>query len=301
MSANSASLGQTRRGIFLVMLAALCWGTIGVATEGVYRAAQTNALSIGFWRLAFAVPALWFLLWRVVGPSALKISRRDLALMLVMGGMMALYQVSLFTAIPFLGVTVAVIITICSAPVVIAALAAIFLGEKFTAHAGAALVLAIMGTLLVANLTPDEFLARGSQVEGVLWALASGVGYAIITLVSRALAGRYHPLQPVSVGFTAGALLLLPLALANGFVMSYPLTGWALLAYLGFVPTAVAYWIFFTGMRATPATTASIIVLLEPLVAAFLAAFLYQEQLPPLGWLGAALLVGAMGVLVFRK
>jgi DME family drug/metabolite transporter len=301
MSANKVTLGQARRGIFLVMVSALCWGTIGVATEGVYRVAQTNALSIGFWRLAFAVPALWILLWRVVGPRALHIARKDLALMTVMGGMMALYQVSLFTAIPFLGVTVAVIITICSAPVLIAVLAAIFLGEKFTAHAGVALVLALAGTMLVANLTPEEFLVRGSQLEGVLWALGSGVGYAIITLVSRALAGRYHPLQPVSIGFTAGALLLLPLSIASSFVAAYPPTGWALLAYLGLVPTALAYWVFFTGMKATPATTASIVVLLEPLVAALLAAFLYQEQLPPTGWLGAGLLLADMGVLVFKK
>lgn len=290
-----------RQGAGLVLISALIWGTIAVSTEGIYRVAQTNALSIGFWRLAFAVPALWLLLWRVVGRAAFNISRHDLALMAFIGSMMALYQVSLFTAIPYLGVTVAVIITICTAPVLIAVLAAVFLKEAFTGRVALALVMALTGTVFVAGLTPEELMARGQQLTGVLWALGSGVGYAIITLVSRALAGRYHPLQPVSVGFTAGALLLLPLALANGFVTTYPLNGWALLAYLGLVPTALAYWVFFTGMKETPATTASIIVLLEPLVAALLAAFLYQEQLPPLGWLGAALLLAAMGVLVFRK
>lgn len=295
------SAQQFRQGAWLVLIAALFWGTIAVSTEGIYRVAQTNALSIGFWRLAFAVPALWMLLWRVVGATALNISRRDWLLMAVIGCMMALYQVSLFTAIPYLGVTVAVIITICTAPVLIAVLAAVFFKEAFTGRAAIALALALSGTVLVAGLTPQEFMARGQQVTGVLWALGSGVGYAIITLVSRALAGRYHPLQPVSFGFTAGALFLLPFALLNGLVINYPLTGWGLLIYLGLFPTALAYWLFFRGMKHTPATTASILVLLEPLVAAFLAAWLYGERLEPTGWLGAALLLSAMGVLFFRK
>lgn len=295
------SAQQFRQGAWLVLVAALLWGTIAVSTEGIYRVAQTNALSIGFWRLAFAVPALWFLLWRVVGPTALNVSRRDWLLMAVIGCMMALYQVSLFTAIPYLGVTVAVIITICTAPVLIAVLAAVFLKEAFTGRVAIALALALSGTVLVAGLTPQEFMARGQQVTGVLWALGSGVGYAIITLVSRALAGRYHPLQPVSFGFTAGALFLLPFALLNGLVINYPLTGWGLLIYLGLFPTALAYWLFFKGMKHTPATTASILVLLEPLVAALLAAWLYGERLEPTGWLGAALLLSAMGVLFFRK
>lgn len=295
------SAQQFRQGAWLVLVAALFWGTIAVSTEGIYRVAQTNALSIGFWRLAFAVPALWFLLWRVVGATALNVSRRDWLLMAVIGCMMALYQVSLFTAIPYLGVTVAVIITICTAPILIAVLAAVFLKEAFTGRVAIALGLALSGTVLVAGLTPQEFTARGQQVTGVLWALGSGVGYAIITLVSRALAGRYHPLQPVSFGFTAGALFLLPFALLNGLVINYPLTGWGLLIYLGLFPTALAYWLFFRGMKHTPATTASILVLLEPLVAALLAAWLYGERLEPTGWLGAALLLSAMGVLFFRK
>lgn len=295
------SAQQFRQGAWLVLVAALFWGTIAVSTEGIYRVAQTNALSIGFWRLAFAVPALWFLLWRVVGATALNVSRRDWLLMAVIGCMMALYQVSLFTAIPYLGVTVAVIITICTSPILIAVLAAVFLKEAFTGRVAIALGLALNGTVLVAGLTPQEFMARGQQVTGVLWALGSGVGYAIITLVSRALAGRYHPLQPVSFGFTAGALFLLPFALLNGLVINYPLTGWGLLIYLGLFPTALAYWLFFRGMKHTPATTASILVLLEPLVAALLAAWLYGERLEPTGWLGAALLLSAMGVLFFRK
>jgi DME family drug/metabolite transporter len=137
-------------------------------------------------------------------------------------------------------------------------------------------------------------------MAGVLFALGSGFGYAVLALCSRALAGRYHPLQPISVGFAVGAVLLLPFALATGFVATYPLAGWGLLLYLGLVPTAFAYWLFLQGMKHTTATTASILTLLEPLTSAALAAALFGERLGPLGFAGAALLLGAMAILLRR-
>jgi DME family drug/metabolite transporter len=73
------------------------------------------------------------------------------------------------------------------------------------------------------------------------------------------------------------------------------------LLYLGLVPTALAYWLFLNGLRHTPATTASILTLAEPLTSTVLAALLFGERLAPLGLLGAALLLAAMGVLIWRK
>jgi len=66
------------------------------------------------------------------------------------------------------------------------------------------------------------------------------------------------------------------------------------------VPTALAYGLFLTGMRATPATVASIATLLEPLTATLLAWVLFGERLGPLGLAGTALLLTAMAVLALR-
>ena len=118
-----------------------------------------------------------------------------------------------------------------------------------------------------------------------------------MTVCSRALAGRYHPLQPMTVGLGAGALLLLPFALASEITVSFPSTGWALLLYLGIVPTALAFVVFLMGMEHTTATVASIITLIEPLIATVLAWLLFDEQLGLLGLLGAALLLGAIWLL----
>ena len=74
--------------------------------------------------------------------------------------------------------------------------------------------------------------------------------------------------------------------------------GWVLLGYLGFVPTAVAYGLFLAGLRSTPATTASVATLMEPLTSTVLAWLLCGERLGMSAWLGILLLFSAMGLLV---
>jgi len=114
--------------------------------------------------------------------------------------------------------------------------------------------------------------------------------------LSRTLANRYHPLQPIAIGFTLGAALLLGLTSLQpgGLALHYSPLGWLHLLYLGLVPTALAYFVFLAGMRTTPATTASIATLAEPLTSALLAWLLFDERLGPTSGLGAALLIGGL-------
>jgi DME family drug/metabolite transporter len=61
--------------------------------------------------------------------------------------------------------------------------------------------------------------------------------------------------------------------------------------YLGLVPTAFAYWLFQMGLRSVSASAASIVSMLDPLVAALLAWLLFGETLPLTGIAGAILLI----------
>jgi DME family drug/metabolite transporter len=259
--------------------------------------AETNPLSIGFFRLAFSVPVLLAACWHSLGRRMFRITPRDLGLMLLMGAFMAFYQVCYFAAIARVGVAIAVLVTLCTAPVMVALLSALLLRERLTGAIVLALACALAGTVLLIWVGPETGGARRDILAGVLLALGSAFGYTMLTLCSRTLAGRYHPLQPIAIGFAAGALLLLPFALATGFVISYPAGGWVLLLYLGLVPTALAYVLFLTGIRSITATVASIATLIEPLTSTVLAWLLFGEQLGPLGVFGAALLLGAIGLL----
>lgn len=290
---------QASRGLILILLAAIMWGTVGVATKYIYQVSGTNALSIGFFRLLIATPVLVAFCWFTLGRRAFQIARRDLFFMIILGGAMAQYQVCYFAAIARVGVAIAVLITLCTAPVMVALFSAVMLRERLSGPVWLALGAALLGTLLLilSGGGTNVAIVPGQTLVGVLLALASALGYSTIALCTRTLAGRYHPLQPITVGFAAGALMLLPFALASGLVVSYPLGGWLALLHLGLVPTALAYAFFFAGMRHTPATVATIATLIEPLTSTGLAWVLFGEQLGALSILGGLLLLGAIGLL----
>jgi DME family drug/metabolite transporter len=297
MSSPIDARAASRHGLLLIVLAAVLWGTVGTAVKIIYGLATTNPLSIGFFRLAFSVPVLLAACWHTLGRKMFRITRRDLGIMLLMGAFMAFYQVCYFAAIARVGVAIAVLVTLCTAPVMVALLSALLLRERLTGAIVLALTCALAGTAMLIWVGPETSGARRDTLAGVLLALGSAFGYTMLTLCSRTLAGRHHPLQPITIAFAAGALLLLPFALATGFVISYPAGGWALLLYLGLAPTALAYVLFLTGIRSITATVASIATLIEPLTSTVLAWLLFGEQLGPLGVFGAALLLGAIGLL----
>ena len=291
-----APRAEARVGLLLVMLSAMMWGTVGVTTKALYGLAATNPLSIGFFRLALAVPALFLGCGVLLGRRTFQVTRRDLIVMVLIGAVTALYQVCYFGAIARVGVAVAVLITLCTAPVIVAVLSAFLTKERLTGRVLLALGCALAGTAMLIEIQPGGG-AQGSVLSGVLLALGSAFGYAVIAVASRALAGRYHPLQPIAIGFSFGAVVLLVFALPTGLVMDYPPLGWGLLLYLGLAPTALAYGLFLAGMRTTPATVASIATLLEPLTSTVLAWLLFGERFSRLGLVGVVLLGMAMVVL----
>ena len=102
-------------------------------------------------------------------------------------------------------------------------------------------------------------------------------------------------------GFTIGGLLLMPLAwLAGGGITFRPgLAAIGLLVALGTGPTAVAYTLYFRGLRTVAASTAARLALLEPLTGAILAALLLGERLSATGIAGAAI-IGAAVILTVQ-
>ena len=287
---------ESRQGILFVAAAAVLWGTVGIATQAIYHQSQLTAVAVGFYRLAFAFPVVALFCWQRLGRSILRVGWRHYGTMALIGVMLALYQVFFFAAIGDVGVAVATLVTLCTAPVLVALLSVVFLKERPTGFTVLALLAALAGTALLVGF-PAAAAAQGHIFRGVALALGSATGYAIVTLVGRGLSATCHPLHSTTVAFGTGALFLFPLAAGNLFASSYGPAIWGLIGYVGLLPTAVAYTFFFLGMRSIRASTASILTLLEPLTATILAWLVFDERLAPSGMLGALLLLGALAIL----
>ncbi|HTO11603.1 MAG TPA: EamA family transporter [Candidatus Binatia bacterium] len=285
------------RGLALIALAAISWGTTGSVTAVLVERAGAGALVIGALRMVVAA-ALLLLLARAAGP--LRIARADRWRCAALGVCMAAFQACYFSAVTMTGIAIAALIAICSAPLIIAGLAAATLGERLTARVGAALGLGVTGTalLIVGPRTAADLSPR--FVAGVALALAAGLAYALYVVLAKAALARTAPLPLAGVTFTVGALVLAPVLAAPGVGHQIAL-GWPWLLYLGAITTAGAYAIYTLGLREVTASVAGIASLMEPLTATLLGVFLFGERLGAAGVAGALLLFAALGLLLTHE
>ena len=287
-------------GLSLIVIAGVLWGTIGVVSRWL-TGEGLSPLTISTFR--FLIAAAILLVWagRVYGPQRLfALNREDALLMMLNGAMLAISQTSYLTAIERIGVTVSTLIVICAAPLIVAAYARIIRKESPDGRVTFALIASVAGTAMLVGVPPD-----GSETTdltgGIVFSLLSAVSYAAVVQIGHILTRRHEPLRINAVSFAIGAVVLVAVAVPADVRLPDSSSQWLLLAYLGVFPSVTAYALFLRGMRVTSATVASILVLLEPLVAALLAAAIFGERLSPLGVAGGALMCAGFLALVRNK
>jgi DME family drug/metabolite transporter len=285
-------------GLLLVGCAAIAWGTTG-ATMTLAARDAADPLLVGVARLVVAAPCLLaaaaLARGRIIARPAL--TRADAVALGAAALAMAAYQICFFWAVSLAGVAVAALLAICSAPILIALLAALALDERLGALTRVSLALAVAGTaLLVVGPRGLDALA-GSFGVGALLALGAGLSYAVYAVGTKRLLARVPPLPLAGATFALAAALVAPALLVAGPIRAPLAATWPLLLYLGVVPTALAYVAFTAGLRRVPATAAGIVSLLEPLTATALGVLVFGEALGAAGGAGALLLLVALALL----
>jgi DME family drug/metabolite transporter len=285
------------RGLALIALAAVSWGTTGSVTAVLVSEGGASPLVIGAVRMVVAAALLLVAARWLTG--GLGVDPADRWRCVALGACMATFQVTYFSAVPLAGIAVTALVAVCCAPLLIAGLAATVLGERLTAPVGLALALGVAGTALLTVGPRTSADASMRFLAGVLLALGASVAYALFVVLAKATLTRTAPLPLAAVTFSVAALLLAPLLAAPDAGRQIAL-GWPWLLYLGGVTTAGAYAIYTLGLRDVPASVAGIASLMEPLTATLLGVGLFGERLGAAGAAGALLLFVAMGLLAGR-
>lgn len=280
------------RGVVLIALAAGSWGTTGSVTTVLVARFDVHPWVIGAARMWIAA-ALLLAATRLTG-ARLSMGRGHLGATFVLGACMAAFQATYFTAVTMTGIAITALVAICSAPVMIAALALLVLRERPTRRVIIAIALGVVGTALLVAHPHTVAPAAPRLALGALLALGAALSYAVYVVVAKAALAHTQPLPLAALTFTIAAILLtLPVAWTDAPVTQLA-RGWPWLLYLGAVTTAAAYALYTTGLRYVPAAVAGIVSLFEPLTATLLGAFLFGERLGPNGIVGALLLFAAV-------
>ena len=276
----------SRRALISVLIAGLAWGTGGPAAAFLFQASGLDAVGISFWRLAGG--ACWLALsWPFLGRTPLTKQLFAAPLSLGLNGAgLAVVQLAYFASVDLVGVALSTVISLGSAPLLIA----LATRERITpTH-----LLALLGLTLLTY--GAEGAATTNSLLGIALALLSGAAYATTTLLNR---NTPNPATTALLSFGLGALFLFPFALSTGLLptpASLPM-----IAYLGLVPTAIAYTLFYQALPAIRPTTAALLALTEPLLATFLGILLFHESLTPTAILGGLLLLASLTTRALRE
>lgn len=284
-----------RLGLAQICLAGVLWGTGGLAVRVIRDAEPMSVVSISAWRMLIGAAFLLVVVAvaRQAGTLRDLVRRRPWHVAAV-GVATAAYQALYFAGVVAVGVTVSTVVSLGLAPVIVTVVESVRRRSAPDRAHLLVLAAALVGLVLVSVSAGS---AGGPHpVLGVLASIGSGTAYALTTLVGHSLAGSTPPLSLATASTAIGAIALAPLALLTGpgtSALGDPVVTGSLL-YLGVLTMAIAYLLFYAGLRTAPGSSAVVATLLEPLTAAVLAAIVLDERLGAAGIVGGVLILAAV-------
>ena len=296
VTASPAERRGSRSHVLFLILSGLLWGTGGLTGTELGRVTGLSALAVAAYRL-LAGGGLIVVFRYAAGRRAGRRwpagpgSRAAWTRVAVTGLLAAAFQGCYFSAVSLTSVSLATLVTIGAAPVIVQVVER--LRGRGRRGAARTTVLALCGLGLLVGLPSGGFGYSAVLASAGLATLAAA-GFATVTVIGASPVPGLDDLTVTGFGFTLGGLVLLPFAALSGLAFRPGPTAIALLIALGTGPTAVAYTLYFRGLRGAPPGTAALLALLEPLTATVLAALLLGDRLSVPGMAGAVLLLAAV-------
>lgn len=305
----SAAAGRhdPRLGLLQISLAGVLWGTGGLGVQVVRDHVPMSVLTISAWRMGLAAAVLLLAVVALrAGGSLARLLRERPRRVLLVGCGTAAYQALYFGAVVAVGVTVATVVSLGLAPVLLTVADAVRHGRRPTGERLLVLAAALTGLVLVSVFAGHGGGTTGPHPGlGVALAVASGAAYALATALGEPLARATGPLTLTTATTSVGALALAPFLLADAVRGEPVLTSDPVvvttLVYLGLMTMALAYGLLYAGLRTADGSAAVVATLLEPVTAALVAAVFLDERVGVGGVVGTLLILAAVGGLGRRS
>jgi DME family drug/metabolite transporter len=278
--------------VLCLVLAGLLWGTGGLTGTLLGRVAGLSPLSVAALRL-LAGGAL-IVAFLVIPGRRWPSGRAAWTRVAMIGALAATFQAAYFSAVSLTSISLASLVTIGATPVIVLAVELLLGRRRLDRSSVTRTALALAGLGLLVGL-PAGGYGPVTVLEGAAMALLASAGFAVLTLAGAAPVPGLGEETVTGLGFTVGGLILLPLAAVTGGLAFRPTVaalGW--LAALAAGPTALAYPLYFRGLRGAPASAGALLSLLEPLTATVLSVAFLGNRLGPAGIAGGVLLAVAV-------
>ena len=282
---------KARQGSLLVVLAALCWSTMGVFGRRI------NALGLTSFETAqirvtaaFLTIAIFVL---IKDPKLFRIRIKDIWCFIGTGLLsLMMYCICYFKALETTSISLITVLSDMS-PIYIMLMGAVLFKEKITGRKIAALVISVCGCILVSGIL---YGIKG-DTTGLLLGLAAGFFYALYSIFTKYAINR---------GYTTWTILLYTFGFATvgcsflcdwgciGSAIKADVSALGLFIMFGVVTCLAPYALYSRGLQSIELSKASILNCLDIVSSSVLGAVVFREYPTVTAIIGIALVMTAV-------
>ncbi len=295
---------STSRGYLLAFISTFFLATTAIFIRYLTVNFQIPAFVLAFWRDLFVVITL-VIVFGLTKPALLKAPKLEFPKYLYYGLVLAGFNIFWTFSVEQNGAAVATVLVYTSAAFT-AVLGWLLLKESLGVIKIVAVTASLIGCVFVSGAYILEMWTQSGF--GILMGIASGLGYALYSLVGRSFANRkvntwtsllytfgFATLYLFVFNFVGGTHLpgTVP-GLAGYLWLGDSITGWLVLFALGAIPTILGFGLYSASLQHLPSSVANLVATLEPVFTVITAYFLLGEVLNATQILGSLIIMGAV-------
>lgn len=284
-------VNEFQTGTLAILFASILWGTTGTAAS---FAPDLSPLAVGAFSMGVGGLMQAGLAYRKVLFAFDKLLQNK-RLLAVSALALTVYPLAFYSSMKLSGVAIGTVVSIATAPF-FSALLECLISKKNNINKRWLTSFAIgvvgIGLLVFSESSSANESGDDLKLLGIALGLLAGLCYAIYSWATKALIDKDIKSQAAMGSiFGLGAMLLLPTLWFTGENLFSSQTNVLVISYLTLIPQCLGYIAFSFGLRHVTASSANLLTLFEPVVAAVLAVCVVGELIPFTGWLGMSLIV----------
>ncbi|MDH5902852.1 EamA family transporter [Vibrio splendidus] len=284
-------VNEFQTGTLAILFASILWGTTGTAAS---FAPDLSPLAIGAFSMGVGGLMQAGLAYRKILFAFDKLLQNK-KLLAVSAVALAVYPLAFYSSMKLSGVAIGTVVSIATAPF-FSALLECLISKKNNINKRWLTSFAIgvvgIGLLVFSESSTTNESGDDLKLLGIALGLLAGLCYAIYSWATKALIDKDIESQAAMGSiFGLGAMLLLPTLWFTGENLFSSQINVLVISYLTLIPQCLGYIAFSFGLRHVTASSANLLTLFEPVVAAVLAVCVVGELIPFIGWLGMFLIV----------
>jgi len=284
-------VNEFQTGTLAILFASILWGTTGTAAS---FAPDLSPLAIGAFSMGVGGLMQAGLAYRKMLFAFDKLLQNK-RLLAVSALALAVYPLAFYSSMKLSGVAIGTVVSIATAPF-FSALLECLISKKNNINKRWLTSFSIgvvgIGLLVFSESSSVSQSSDDLKLLGIALGLVAGLCYAIYSWATKALIDKGIKSQAAMGSiFGLGAMLLLPTLWFTGENLFSSQINVLVISYLTLIPQCLGYIAFSFGLRHVTASSANLLTLFEPVVAAVLAVCVVGELIPFIGWLGMFLIV----------